>query len=293
MSDGTSASARIIAALERAATDGVVTMSRPELSRLSGISERQLQVWMVRMHNDGVLEPIGGGKWSAATYRLLRPELIDRGTTKSWSDERDALVREKYPTVRSRYLLPMLNALPGPPLTSSRLKDHAKRMGLRYAGGSDWNKGRGSKPKSEPAPKAERFAWKTPEGAARFRRMYESGAPMPEIAAAFGMGLSTADYFRRQLGMATRRNMTHVAVQPRAAAPQERTMFERPMHVSGMRFQSSVTCRTPAINWAALPSVPRPNGRCCWPLTCDAPSTGKYCAEHGALTRRAGREAVA
>jgi len=66
------------------------------------------------------------------------------------------------------------------------------------------------------------------------------------------------------------------------------TPIVAPKSVSGMRYASSVTSRSPVINWSALPPPPaRVKGKCCWALACSEPAVGAWCVGHGALIGRA------
>lgn len=122
--------ARIMAALQAHAVDGVVRMARTEMRRLSGVSERALHAHLPKMAACGAIEIMPGAQTNdTQSYRILDPTAI--AEEPSWSEERAAAMRANYATMWNPVLVEIINALPGRPLLPVNLKDWAASHGLR------------------------------------------------------------------------------------------------------------------------------------------------------------------
>lgn len=121
---------RIIACLAGNAVDGTARLSRTDIRRLTGISERPIGFHVHRMNVLGAIEIIPGPSvTSMASYRILDAAKVNE--TATWTEARVTLMREQYAAHWNGPLTAMLNALPGQPITGAMVKDWAGLHGLR------------------------------------------------------------------------------------------------------------------------------------------------------------------
>lgn len=120
----------IIACLVDNAVEGVARLSRTDIRRLTGISERSIGFHVHKMSKIGAIEIVSGASvTSMASYRIIDPEKVNEGAT--WTEARVTMMRDRYAHHWNGPLTAMLNALPGQPITGAMVKDWAGLHGLR------------------------------------------------------------------------------------------------------------------------------------------------------------------
>jgi hypothetical protein len=122
--------ARVLAALQSRATDGVVSLSQSELSPLTGASERVIGAHLRRLAERGAIEILPRRFITEQySYRIVAPERFS--DSERWSEARIAMVREHYAGTWNVPLAAMLNALPGATLSPKQVKYWAQNHDLR------------------------------------------------------------------------------------------------------------------------------------------------------------------
>lgn len=112
------------------AVDGVARVTRTEMRRLTGISERALGKQIEKLALWGAIETIPGpGPTSPMAYRIVNPAIVNDQSM--WSVARVVLIREQYADHWNPALTATLNALPGPRLMIANVKDWAGNHGLK------------------------------------------------------------------------------------------------------------------------------------------------------------------
>lgn len=122
---------RIVLALQMAAIDGIATISHTALSAETGISLRAIGANLDKMAALGAIEiiPLPSTIGARKSFRVINAALVTEASR--WSEARAAMVMERYPHEWNVTLTRALNALPGLPLTTWKVREWANKRGLQ------------------------------------------------------------------------------------------------------------------------------------------------------------------
>jgi len=162
---------------------------------------------------------------------------------------------------------------------------------LRDIFGGIWGRYLGNSP-----PPATEFwtdaapAWKTPDADGLFALMWDKGVRTTEMQEFFGITQEQRRSARVRLQLTPRDPKTSVRrrVKTREAVVKPKPVVDRPVTSTRAIGRSGVQT-IGSIDWHAVNLCPKPvwrAGQCRWPLHCEEPAAGRFCAEHAGLLAR-------